>query len=47
MANVLTNGAAQWWFDVGANRYDDPTLMRRIAELTVNAVFAAAGVPPL
>jgi hypothetical protein len=31
LANVLTNGAAQWWFDVGANRYDDPTLMKRIA----------------
>lgn len=37
LANVLTNGAAQWWFDVGANRYDDDRLMARIGELTRNA----------
>ncbi len=37
LANVLVNGAAQWWFDVGRNRYDDPALMQRIAELTANA----------
>lgn len=37
LANVLTNGTAQWWFDVGRNRYDDPTLMRRIGQLTANA----------
>jgi len=37
LANVLANGVAQWWFDVGRNRYDDPALMRRIAELTRNA----------
>ena len=34
LANALVNGAAQWWFDVGRNRYDDPTLMKRIGELT-------------
>lgn len=34
LANVLTNGAAQWWFDVGRNRYDDPAIMRRIGEFT-------------
>ncbi len=37
LANCLVNGAAQWWFDVGANRYDDPTLMKRIAGLVANA----------
>ena len=30
LANVLVNGAAQWWFDVGANRYDDPQLMQHL-----------------
>ena len=34
LANALVNGAAQWWFDVGRNRYDDPVLMKRIGELT-------------
>ena len=37
LADVLTHGAAQWWFDVGRNRYDSPTLMRRIGHLTANA----------
>lgn len=37
LANVLVNGVAQWWFDVGANRYDTPRLMQRIGELTRNA----------
>jgi len=40
LANVITNGTAQWWFDVGGNRYDDPTLMRRIGQLTANACEA-------
>jgi len=31
LADVFVNGAAQWWFDVGRNRYDDPRLMERIA----------------
>jgi hypothetical protein len=37
LANVFTHGAANWWFDVGGNRYDDPVLMRRIGELTAKA----------
>jgi beta-galactosidase len=37
LANVLTNGTAQWWFDVGRNRYDDPALLRRIGQLTASA----------
>ena len=37
LSNVFVNGAAQWWFDVGGNRYDDPALMRRIGELTAKA----------
>jgi hypothetical protein len=37
LANVFTHGAAQWWFDVGRNRYDAPALMRRIGQLTANA----------
>lgn len=34
LALALVNGAAQWWFDVGGNKYHDPRLMGRIAELT-------------
>ncbi len=37
LANVLANGAAQWWFDVGGNRYDAPELMRRLAGYVRNA----------
>lgn len=37
LANVITNGAAQWWFDVGSNKYNDPVLMDRIAHLTTAA----------
>lgn len=37
LANCLVHGAAQWWFDVGGNRYNDPELMKRIGELTANA----------
>ncbi|MGC8668784.1 MAG: beta-galactosidase [Chthonomonadales bacterium] len=33
LADVLTNGAAQWWFDVGGNRYDAPRLMACIKGL--------------
>lgn len=40
LANVITNGAAQWWFDVGGNKYNDPRLMQRIGELTRNATDA-------
>lgn len=42
LANVLVNGAAQWWFDVGGNRYDNPALMERIARLTANATEVLA-----
>jgi len=34
LANVLTHGIAQWWFDVGRNRYDDAVLMDRLAKLS-------------
>jgi hypothetical protein len=37
MAHIFTAGAAQWWFDVGRNRYDDPALMRRLGELIKTA----------
>ena len=37
LANCLVHGAAQWWFDVGGNRYNDPLLMKRIGELTAKA----------
>lgn len=33
LANVFGSSVAQWWFDVGRNRYDDPALMGRIGEL--------------
>ena len=33
IANALTNGVAQWWFDVGGIRYDTPDLMGRIKTL--------------
>lgn len=37
LANCFANGAAQWWFDVGGNKYNDPVLMKRLGELTANA----------
>jgi len=37
LANCLVQGAAQWWFDVGGNRYDDAALMGRIGQLTGHA----------
>lgn len=40
LANVIVNGTGQWWFDVGANRYDNPTLMRRIGALNRDANYA-------
>lgn len=33
LAHVIVQGAGQWWFDVGGNRYDDPRLMERIGHL--------------
>jgi len=40
LANCLVNGAAQWWFDVGGNKYNDPTLMHRLAGLVESATEA-------
>ncbi len=40
LANVIVNGAAQWWFDVGGNVYGSPALMGRIGELAVSATEA-------
>lgn len=37
LANCLVNGAAQWWFDVGGNKYDAPRLMARIGALVGDA----------
>jgi len=37
LANVLVNGSAQWWFDVGSNVYGDPALMARIGGLVQSA----------
>lgn len=33
LACCIANGAAQWWFDVGSNKYNHPDLMGRIAHL--------------
>ncbi|NCO43082.1 MAG: hypothetical protein COZ06_23600 [Armatimonadetes bacterium CG_4_10_14_3_um_filter_66_18] len=33
LANCIVNGSAQWWFDVGGNKYSDPKLMGRIGDL--------------
>lgn len=37
LACCIANGSAQWWFDVGSNRYDHADLMGRIARLTTCA----------
>ena len=37
LANCLVHGAAQWWFDVGGNRYHHPALLARIGELKAKA----------
>ncbi len=42
VANCIVHGAAQWWFDVGGNRYDHPDPMRRIGELAAAARECAA-----
>jgi hypothetical protein len=42
LALALVEGAAQWWFDVGGNRYNHPRLMGRISELTKTAGAAQA-----
>jgi hypothetical protein len=33
LALAFVNGAAQWWFDVGGNKYNQPRLMDRIGQL--------------
>jgi len=40
LANVIVNGSAQWWFDVGGNVYGDPVLMDRIRKLSTCATEA-------
>ena len=40
LANVIVNGSAQWWFDVGGNVYSDPELMGRIGRLAKCATEA-------
>jgi hypothetical protein len=40
LANVIANGAAQWWFDVGSNVYRDDALMGRIGRLAATAAEA-------
>ena len=37
LAHALVGGAANWWFDVGGIRFDDPALMQRIGGLTKSA----------
>ena len=40
LANVIVNGSAQWWFDVGGNVYSNPELMGRIGRLAQSATEA-------
>ena len=40
LANVIVNGSAQWWFDVGANVYSNAALMARIGQLAQSATEA-------
>jgi len=42
LGHCLVHGSAQWWFDVGAKRYDNPRLMTRIGQLAQNATEALA-----
>ncbi|MFA6562719.1 MAG: beta-galactosidase [Verrucomicrobiia bacterium] len=42
LANCIVNGTAQWWFDVGGNKYNHPALMGRIGELAGKAREALA-----
>ncbi|MFA5193635.1 MAG: beta-galactosidase [Verrucomicrobiia bacterium] len=42
LANCIVNGSAQWWFDVGSNKYNHPALMGRIGELAGKAREALA-----
>jgi len=40
LANVIVNGSAQWWFDVGSNVYSNSALMARIGNLAKSATAA-------
>lgn len=40
LAHAITTGSANWWFDVGSIRYNDPAIMQRIAELVDTATEA-------
>ncbi|HPS09121.1 MAG TPA: beta-galactosidase [Kiritimatiellia bacterium] len=40
LANVIVNGAAQWWFDVGHIVYTNAALMARIGQLAQSAAEA-------
>ena len=42
LALALVNGAAQWWFDVGGNKYNDPRLLGRIGALVKAASTATS-----
>ena len=42
LAHAITTGSANWWFDVGSIRYDDPAIMTRIAGLVETASEAVA-----
>ena len=37
LANCVVSGAAQWWFDVGGNRYNHPELMEHLGKWTAAA----------
>jgi len=37
LANCVVHGAAEWWFDVGGNRYHHPALLARIGALRAKA----------
>jgi len=42
LAHAICTGSANWWFDVGSIRYDDPAIMTRIAGLVQTASEAVA-----
>ena len=40
LANILTTGVVQWWFDVGGNRYNTPKLLDALKNYTRVAKIA-------
>lgn len=42
LALALVNGSAQWWFDVGGNKYNHPRLLNHIGALVKAATAAQA-----